>query len=428
MQDSALCGYFGFATNFIITLSKSTHFIGQPLYSQVINLLDKAKILQISQKNGGEHYTKRFTVWIHLIVMLYAVIKRFDSLREITTSLLADTNKLAHIGITFKIGRSTLADANKRRSESIFEAIYRDLYARYKGELISDSRSRKQPKWMERLQIIDSTTITLFSNLIFKGVGRHPKTGKKKGGIKVHTVIQANEGVPSDIKFTSAATNDSFMLKPSTLNKGDIMAMDRAYIDYEKFEELTQRGVIYVTKMKKSLKYTINRDVMYQTPDGLMEVRLQHVTFSKQLKGRDSITHNARIVTYVDIKKHKLVSLLTNDLDTDPNEIIAIYRQRWEIELLFKQIKQNFPLKYFYGESANAIKIQIWVTLIANLLLMVMQRRLKRRWSFSGLATMMRITLMYYVNFYSLFNNPEKDWELMLLSVEKSPPQQTLFD
>ena len=428
MQDSALCSYLAVTTLNQITMSKSTHFIGQPLYSQVINLLDKAKILQISQKNGGEHYTKRFTVWVHLIVMLYAVIKRFDSLREITTSLLADTNKLAHIGITFKIGRSTLADANKRRSESIFEAIYRDLYARYKGELISDSRSRKQPKWMERLQIIDSTTITLFSNLIFKGVGRHPKTGKKKGGIKVHTVIQANEGVPSDIKFTSAATNDSFMLKPSTLNKGDIMAMDRAYIDYEKFEELTQRGVIYVTKMKKSLKYTINRDVMYQTPDGLMEVRLQHVTFSKQLKGRDTITHNARIVTYVDIKKHKLVSLLTNDLDTDPNEIIAIYRQRWEIELLFKQIKQNFPLKYFYGESANAIKIQIWVTLIANLLLMVMQRRLKRRWSFSGLATMMRITLMYYVNFYSLFNNPEKDWELMLLSVEKSPPQQTLFD
>ena len=409
-------------------MGKSTHFIGQPLYSQVINLLDKAKILQISREHGGEHYTKRFTVWVHLVVMLYAVIKRFDSLREITTSLLADTNKLAHIGITFKIGRSTLADANKRRSESIFEAIYRELYARYKGELISDSRSRKQPKWMDRLQIIDSTTITLFSNLIFKGVGRRPKIGKKKGGIKVHTVIQANEGVPSDIKFTSAATNDSFMLKPNTLNKGDIMAMDRAYIDYEKFEELTQRGVIYVTKMKKSLKYTITRDVMNQTADGLMEVRLQHVTFSKQLKGGDTIKHYARIVTYVDIKKRKLVSLLTNDRDSDPNEIIAIYRQRWEIELLFKQIKQNFPLKYFYGESANAIKIQIWVTLIANLLLMVMQRRLKRRWSFSGLATMMRIALMYYVNFYSLFNNPEKDWEEMLNSIDKPPPKPTLFD
>ena len=408
-------------------MGKSTHFIGQPMYNQVIKLLDKSKILQISQELGGERYTKHFNVWIHLVVMLYAVIKRFDSLREITTSLLADTKKLAHLGIMFKISRSTLADANKRRPEAIFETIYRDLYARYRHELISDSRSSKCPKWMNRLQIIDSTTISLFSNLLFKGVGRHPKTGKKKGGIKVHTIIHANEGVPSDIKFTSAATNDSFMLKPSHLSKGDILAMDRAYIDYEKFEKLTQRGVIYVTKMKKSLKYQITSDVIYQTPNGLMEVRVQYVTFTKQTKD-GFINHNARIITYADEKKHKLISLLTNDMDSDPNEIIAIYRQRWEIELLFKQIKQNFPLKYFYGESANAIKIQIWVTLIANLLLMVMQKRLTRSWSFSGLATLVRIVLMYYVDFYSLFNNPEKDWENMRILDENPPPQLTLFD
>lgn len=408
-------------------MGKSTHFIGQPLYSQVIKLFDKSKILQISKELGGERYTKRFNVWIHLTVMLYAVIKRFDSLREITTSLLADTHKLAHIGITFKIGRSTLADANKRRPEAVFEAIYRDLYARYRHELISDSRRRKHPKWMDRLQIIDSTTITLFSNLIFKGAGRHPKSGKKKGGIKVHTVIHANEGVPSDIQFTSAATNDSFMLKPSHLSKGDIIAMDRAYIDYEKFEELTQKGVTYVTKMKKSLTFSILSDTMYQTPEGLMEVRIQNVTFSKKISGRGTIVHNARIITYVDTKKGKLISLLTNDMDSEADDIIAIYRQRWEIELLFKQIKQNFPLKYFYGESANAIKIQIWVTLIANLLLMVMQKRLERPWSFSGLATMVRIALMYYVDFYSLFNNPEKDWENMLVLEDNSPPQLTLF-
>ncbi|MBM6715040.1 IS4 family transposase, partial [Phocaeicola coprocola] len=195
----------------------------------------------------------------------------------------------------------------------------------------------------------------------FKGVGRHPKTGKKKGGIKVHTVIHANEGVPSDIKFTSAATNDSFMLRPSVMNKGDIIAMDRAYIDYEKLETLTQREVMYVTKMKKNLKYNIIEDCMYQNDKGFMEVRIQNVTFSKMLKDGTILIHHARIITYVDIKKHKLVSLLTNDMESDPNEIIEIYHKRWEIELLFKQIKQNFPLKYFYGESANAIKIQIWV-------------------------------------------------------------------
>ena len=408
-------------------MGKSSHFIGQPMYSQVIKLLDKSRILQISREKGGERYTKRFNGWVHLVVMLYAIIMRFDSLREITASLLTEARKLSHIGITFKIGRSTLADANKRRSEAIFESIYRDTYATYRHVLSSDSRTGKTPQWMRRLQIIDSTTITLFSNLIFKGVGRHPKNGKKKGGIKVHTVIHANEGVPSDIRFTSAATNDSFMLKPSSLSKGDIIAMDRAYIDYEKFEQLTEKQVIYVTKMKKSLKYEILGDTIYQAPEGVMEVRVQEVRFTKKKQGGETIVHNARIITYVDVRKHKLISLLTNDMEFDPSEIIEIYRRRWEIELLFKQIKQNFPLRYFYGESANAIKIQIWVTLIANLLLMVMQKQLQRPWSFSGLATMVRITLMNYVDFYSLFNFPEKDWEDILAKTGQRFMEQLLL-
>jgi hypothetical protein len=408
-------------------MGKSIHFSGQPLYSQVIKLLDKSKILQTSRKYGGEHYVKRFDGWTHLVVMLYAVIMRFDSLREIMASIQAEARKLCHLGITTMPSRSTLSDANKRRPEIIFESIYRDLYTTYRNILSSDSRQNRDTAWMKRLQIIDSTTITLFSNLLFKGVGRHPKTGKKKGGIKVHTVIHANEGVPSDIKFTSAATNDSFMLRPSVLNKGDIIAMDRAYIDYEKLETLTQREVMYVTKMKKNLRYNIIGDCMYQTKEGLMEVRIQNVTFSKMLKDGTILVHHARIITYVDIKKHKLVSLLTNDMESEPNEIIEIYRKRWEIELLFKQIKQNFPLKYFYGESANAIKIQIWVTLIANLLLMVMKKGLTRSWSFSGLATMMRITLMCYVDFYSLFNHPEKDWETLLDVNQKEDYQLSIF-
>lgn len=135
------------------------------------------------------------------------------------------------------------------------------------------------------------------------------------------------------------------------------------------------------------------------------------------------IRHHARIISYIDVKKGKVIDLLTNDMDAELEEIVDIYRQRWEIELLFKQIKQNFPLRYFYGESKNAIKIQIWVTLIANLLLMVVQSRLKRRWSFSGLATMVRLTLMYYVNLFSLLNNPEKDWLNLLEKASIFPPE-----
>lgn len=109
-------------------------------------------------------------------------------------------------------------------------------------------------------------------------------------------------------------------------------------------------------------------------------------------------------------------------------DIIAIYRKRWEIELLFKQLKQNFPLKYFYGESANAIKIQIWVTLIANLLLMIIQKRIKRPWSFSGLATIVRIMLMYYVNCYAFLEEPEKDWAKMVQETKQISTEPSLFD
>ena len=404
-------------------MGKSTHFFGQPIYGQLIKLLDKSKILQISRNHGGERYVKSFDGFTHLLTMLYAVIMRFDSLREIETSMTAEVRKLHHIGIERVPKRSTLSDANVRRSEKFFEEVYRDLYGTNKSKLTSDSRRGGTEEWLKRLRIIDSTTISLFSNLIFKGVGRHPKTGRKKGGIKVHAVIHANEGVPCDVQFTSAATNDTFMLVPSKFSENEIAAMDRAYINYDKFEELTERNVVYVTKMKKSLNYELLLDFMEMTPEGKMEYREQVVVFRK-----GETRHVARIVTYVDFKKSKqprLISLLTNDFGMRPETIVDIYRRRWQIESLFKQIKQNFPLRYFYGESANAIKIQIWVTLIANLLLSLLQSSLERRWSFSGLATMVRIVLMYYLNMNTFFNKPDEDLRLMIMEVSESPPEDT---
>lgn len=403
-------------------MSKSTHFFGQPVYGQLIKSLDHDKIVEMSRKNGGERYVKSFDGYVHLVTMLFAVIMRFDSLREIEAAMTAEVRKLLHLGIEKVPKRSTLSDANARRSEKFFEEVYRDLYESNKHKLSSDSRRNGTESWIKSLRIIDSTTITLFSNVIFKGVGRHPKTGKKKGGIKVHSVIHANEGVPCDVKFTSAATNDSFMLAPSYYNHDEIVALDRAYINYAKFEELTERDVVYVTKMKKSLNYEVLYSVMDMNKDGEMAYREQVVVFRK-----GEINHIARLVTYVDIKKGKqpkLITLLTNDFDMDAETIVAIYRRRWQIESLFKQIKQNFPLRYFYGESANAIKIQIWVTLIANLLLSVLQSSLTRPWSFSGLATMVRIVLMYYLNMETFFNKPDADLKIMLAEAAEAPPKE----
>lgn len=407
-------------------MGKSTHFFGQPVYGQLIKSLDHDKIVEISRKHGGERYVKSFDGYTHLLTMLYAVIMRFDSLREIETTMITEVRKLHHVGIERIPKRSTLSDANARRSEKFFEEVYHNLYEANKEKLTSDSRRNGTEEWIKRLRIIDSTTISLFSNAIFKGVGRHPKTGRKKGGIKVHSVIHANEGVHCDVKFTSAATNDSFMLAPNHFRHDEIVALDRAYINYAKFEALTERNVVYVTKMKKNLVYDTLVDCMYQNNNGEMEYREQVVVFRK-----DGINHIARIITYVDVKKGKqpkLISLLTNDFDMELETIVAIYRRRWQIESLFKQIKQNFPLRYFYGESANAIKIQIWVTLIANLLLSVLQSTLTRRWSFSGLATMVRIVLMYYLNLENFFNNPEADLKRMLVEAANPPPEGEEID
>ena len=402
-------------------MGKSTHFFGQPVYGQLIKSLDHDKIVEISRKHGGERYVKSFDGYTHLLTMLYAVIMRFDSLREIETTMITEVRKLHHVGIERIPKRSTLSDANARRSEKFFEEVYHNRYEANKEKLTSDSRRNGTEEWIKRLRIIDSTTISLFSNAIFKGVGRHPKTGRKKGGIKVHSVIHANEGVHCDVKFTSAATNDSFMLAPNHFRHDEIVALDRAYINYAKFEALTERNVVYVTKMKKNLVYDTLVDCMYQNNNGEMVYREQIVVFRK-----DGINHIARIITYVDVKKGKqpkLISLLTNDFDMELETIVAIYRRRWQIESLFKQIKQNFPLRYFYGESANAIKIQIGGTLIANLLLSVLQSTLTRRWSFSGLATMVRIVLMYYLNLENFFNNPEADLKRMLVEATNPPPE-----
>ena len=404
-------------------MGKSTHFFGQPIYGQLIKSLNRDKIVELSRRNGGEKYIKSFDGYTHLLTMLFAVIMRFDSLREIEAAMTVEVRKLQHLGLKKVPRRSTLSDANARRSDRFFEEVYLDLYSRNKGKLSSDSRRNGGEEWIRRLRIIDSTTISLFSNAIFKGVGRHPKTGRKKGGIKVHSVIHANEGVPCDVQFTSAATNDSFMLAPNYYQHEEIITMDRAYINYRKFEKLTEKGVVYVTKMKKNLTYETLVDCMEMNTDGKMEYREQVVVFR-----RNDISHIARIITYVDIKKNrlpKLISLLTNDFDMSPETIVNIYRRRWQIESLFKQIKQNFPLRYFYGESANAIKIQIWVTLIANLLLSLLQSSLERSWSFSGLATMVRMVLMYYLNLYKFFNQPDADMKNMLAEVSESPPKQT---
>ena len=186
---------------------------------------------------------------------------------------------------------------------------------------------------------------------------------------------------------------------------------------------------MFIDKNKNNLSFERIADTDYEMTTDYGVVCVETILFHKHTKEKD-IYHKARKITYQDkTKKGKIrfISLLTNDFQMSAEDIIAIYKRRWQIETLFKQIKQNFPLRYFYGESANAIKIQIWITLIANLLITLVKNKIKRPWSFSGLATMIRILLMSYVSIQSFFELPHRDWDRLITQVKAPPEELSLF-
>ena len=381
-------------------MGKDTNFIGQPVYVQLLNLVDRERIRKISFRGGHDRYVKKLDGYTHFVAFLFAVLMHYDTLRETVIGMMAEAHKLQHLGVDYLVRRSTLSDANNKRSSQFFKDVYKHLYNRYR-HILSDSSLKP---WERQLYILDSTTITLFSTIL-KGAGRNPKHGKKKGGIKAHAVTRYDEWAPCFVDYTSAATHDIKTLKGLHFPEGSFLAIDRAYIDYSELERLTLEKVWYVTKMKKNLVYETLSSSILVTPDGKAEMKVSTVRFRK-----GEVTHNARMIEYWTAEgRHAM--LLTNNFDMQEWDIVEVYARRWQIELLFKQLKQNFPLKYFYGESVNAIESQIWVSLIANLLLTVVRKKVRRRWAFSNLVTAVRQMLMYYVDIFAFLENPERTWE-----------------
>ena len=205
----------------------------------------------------------------------------YDTLRETVIGMMAEAHKLQHLGVDYLVRRSTLSDANNKRSSQFFKKVYKHLYSRYR-RILSDSSLKP---WEKQLYILDSTVITLFSTIL-KGAGRNPKHGKKKGGIKAHAVTRYDEWVPCFVNYTSAATHDIKTLKGLHFPEGSFLAIDRAYIDYSEMERLTTEKVCYVTKMKKNLVYETLSSRILVTPDGKAEVKVSTVRFSK-----DKVTH-----------------------------------------------------------------------------------------------------------------------------------------
>jgi len=397
-------------------MDKNSKFSGKPIISQVINLLDREKINRTARAKSSDRYYKRFKTIDHLITMLYVVLSGCNSLREITGIMLACEGKINHLGIKYFPKRSTISDANRKRSSEVFGEIYLGLYHKYR-RIISDSSLNDGE--IKKLQIVDSTTISLFSDIL-KGVGRNPINGKKKGGIKMHTMINASEDVPTLIRFTSAATHDHTFLKDLELKRDSIVVFDKGYNDYSQYLRWNLDGIFFVTRQKDNAVWSSLKefDISDETDSGVLKDEKIKVE-----KGGQSV--ELRRIAYWSEEQKKLLEFITNNYELPPDKIAEIYKRRWQIELLFKRLKQNFPLKYFLGDTRNAIEIQVWVSLIVQLLMLVIQKQAERKWAFSNMVSVIRFHLMTYIDLFRFLNSPDSEWSYL---TNRSIEQIELFD
>lgn len=387
-------------------MDKNTHFFGQSVLGQLISLIDDNTISRNSRKHKADRYIKKFTTKDHLISMLFCVFAKCSSLREVSGAMIGLSGKTKHFQLNNLPYRSTLSDANKRRTSDVFSGIYHSLLGKY-SYVISDSRVKQVID--KQVEIFDSTTISLFQDIL-QCTGRTPQNGKRKGGIKMHTVINVDESVPKMVWFTSGATSDHILLDKLALNKDTIYVFDKGYNDYKAFKRFSDHETGFVTRIKDNAVFKVEQDLLIDDciHSGVLEDKIIELEV-KEANNQISKLKLRKITFYDRVLKRKF-EFLTNLFEMRPDLVAALYKLRWQIELLFKQLKQNFPLKYFLGDNENAIKIQIYCALIVNLLLTVIQNQLKRKWAFSNLVSFCRIHLFNYLHLIRFLEDPEKDW------------------
>jgi hypothetical protein len=284
--------------------------------------------------------------------------------------------------------------------------------------------SRLSDADMRRLYVMDSTTISLFKDIL-KGVGRNPKEGRKKGGIKAHTIIKASENVPCLVRYSEAVKHDhTFLKEVLNLAPGSIITFDKGYVDYAQYQEFTTKSIWYVTRLKDNAIYEARKE--FDIPDDADSGVLKDEEIVLSYGDKKKEKHLARRIAYWDRENGRLFEFITNNFDLSAEKIALIYKKRWQIELLFKQLKQNFPLKYFLGDNENAIEIQLWSAMLANLLLTLVKCKVKHKWAFSNLVSVVRQQLMNYINIYRFLEDPEGSWR-ELIKENKSNYQNSLF-
>lgn len=363
------------------------------IFSQLLQLFSRIEFQQAVKATKAERHARGFTCWGQFVAMLFCQLGRAHSLREIAGGLRSCEGKLKHLGITAP-AHSTLAYANEHRPWELYQRVFSQLYQRCSQQFAGKKKFRFKNKLLSLDSSIIDLSVTLFDWAKFR---------RTKGAIKLHLLLDHDGYLPSFAWITEGKRSDVKIARGLKFDPGTLIVYDRGYNDYALFGQWTAQGVFFVTRMKDNALYEVvgERDVPQNR--NILKDELIQLTGSK---AEEKCPYPLRRIEVYVPETDEILVFLTNNLDFGATTIAAIYKDRWQIEIFFKIIKQNLKIKTFVGTTANAVKIQIWTALIAILLLRYLQLLSQYRWSLSNLVALLRMNLFTHRDLWSWLNKP----------------------
>ncbi len=377
------------------------------LFSQILGLVNRNVFNSCVKKHESDKHSKGINTWTHMASMIFMQMAGASSLRDISNGLLSATGNLSHMGITTAPSKSSLSYLNKNRDAKVFEDLYFELFKHLEPSL------QKYRQYARRLKsqifILDSTIIPLSLSLF-----DWAKFRTTKGAVKMHAVLDYDSGLPNYIAIGEGKIHDVNAAKQIVFPNGSVLVMDRAYVDFKWLNDLDSSGVSFVTRLKSNAdievveKYLTNEKHEHILSDA--EIRLTG------FYSRQNYPKNLRIVKVYDEINDQTLILLSNNLSWTADTISQLYKARWSIESFFKHLKQLFRVKTFVGTSENAVRVQMWCSLIAIMLVKYLQNNAKFKWNLSNLISFLRINLFVKITLWEWVNNPIIDKKKITLN------------
>lgn len=364
------------------------------IFSQLLQLFPRWKFQKLVQDTQSERHSKGFSSWGQFVSMLFCQLNHAYSLREISGGLRSCEGKLQHLGITAP-PKSSLAYANEHRPWELYQLLFLQLLERCQSQV---NPGKRKFRFKNKLVSLDSTLIDLCLEIFDWAHYR-----RTKGAVKLHLLLDHDGYLPSFAIITEGKVADVTTAWQFPLEPGTIVVDDRGYNDYELFGHWTSQGIYFVTRMKANAVY----QVVKQNPINLGNDILKDEIIELSGPGAyEKCPYRLRRIEFYNAEKQEVLVFLTNHLKLSAMTIVAIYKDRWQIEIFFKYLKQNLKIKTFVGTSANAVKIQIWTALIAMLILRFLQLQSRYDWSLSNLVALLRMNLFTHRDLWAWIDQP----------------------